>query len=30
MEVEAAWQLHMEDKIGSLHVGKYADIVVLG
>jgi predicted amidohydrolase YtcJ len=24
-----AWQLHMEDKIGTLEVGKYADIVVL-
>lgn len=29
MTTEAAWQLRMEDKIGSLEVGKYADIVVL-
>lgn len=29
MTVDAAWQLRMEDKIGSLEVGKYADIVVL-
>ena len=27
--IDAAWFLHMEDKIGSLEVGKYADIVVL-
>jgi len=27
--IEAAWQIHMEDKIGSLEVGKYADLVVL-
>ena len=27
--IDAAWFLHMEDKIGSLKVGKYADIVVL-
>ena len=27
--IEAAWQLRMEDKIGSLEVGKYADLVVL-
>ena len=27
--IDAAWQLRMEDKIGSLEVGKYADIVVL-
>jgi len=27
--MEAAWQLRMEDKIGSLEVGKYADLVVL-
>ena len=27
--IEAAWQLRMEDKIGSLEVGKLADIVVL-
>ena len=29
MTIEAAWQLRMEDKIGSLEVGKYADLVVL-
>ena len=29
MTMEAAWQLRMEDKIGSLEVGKYADLVVL-
>jgi len=27
--IDAAWQLRMEDKIGSLEVGKYADLVVL-
>ena len=27
--INAAWQLHMEDKIGSIEVGKYADFVVL-
>jgi len=27
--IDAAWQLRMEDKIGSLEVGKLADIVVL-
>ena len=27
--IDAAWLLRMEDKIGSLEVGKYADIVVL-
>jgi len=27
--LDAAWQLRMDDKIGSLEVGKYADIVVL-
>ena len=27
--INAAWQLRMEDKIGSLGVGKYADLVVL-
>ena len=25
-----AWQLRMEEKIGSIEVGKYADLVVLG
>ncbi|WP_420582751.1 amidohydrolase [Reichenbachiella sp.] len=28
--IDAAWQLQMEDKIGSIEVGKYADLVVLG
>ena len=27
--IDAAWFLHMEDKIGSIEVGKYADLVVL-
>ncbi|NDV19274.1 amidohydrolase family protein [Pseudodesulfovibrio sp. JC047] len=27
--IDAAWQLRMEDMIGSLEVGKYADLVVL-
>ena len=27
--IDAAWQLRMEDKVGSLEVGKYADVVVL-
>jgi predicted amidohydrolase YtcJ len=27
--IDPAWQLKMEDKIGSLEVGKYADLVVL-
>lgn len=26
---EGAWQMRMEDKIGSLEVGKYADLVIL-
>ena len=29
LTVNPAWQLRMEDKIGSLEVGKYADMVVL-
>lgn len=29
MTLNAAWQIQMEDKIGSLSVGKYADFVVL-
>lgn len=29
MTIDAAWQLRMEKKIGSLEVGKYADLVVL-
>jgi predicted amidohydrolase YtcJ len=27
--IDAAWQLHSDDVIGSLEVGKYADMVVL-
>ena len=27
--IDAAWQLRMEDKVGSIEVGKYADLVVL-
>lgn len=27
--INAAWQLHMEDKIGSIEVGKYADFTLL-
>jgi hypothetical protein len=27
--IEPAWQMHMEDKIGTIEVGKYADLVVL-
>ena len=27
--IDAAWQLHLEDKIGSIKKGKYADFVVL-
>lgn len=29
MTIHAAWQLHMEDKIGSIAEGKYADLIVL-
>ncbi len=29
MTIDAAWQIHMEDKIGSIKVGKYADFVIL-
>jgi predicted amidohydrolase YtcJ len=29
MTINAAWQIHMEDKIGSLKEGKYADFVIL-
>ena len=29
MTINAAWQLHMEDKIGSLKKGKYADFIIL-
>lgn len=27
--IDAAWQIHAEDRIGSLEVGKFADIVIL-
>lgn len=27
--INAAYQVHMEDKLGSIEVGKYADFVVL-
>lgn len=27
--INAAWQVHMEDKIGSIKPGKYADLVIL-
>ncbi len=29
LTIYSAWQLHMDDKIGSLAVGKYADFVIL-
>ena len=29
MTINAAWQIHMEDKIGSLKKGKYADFIIL-
>ena len=29
LTINAAWQIHMDDKIGSLEKGKYADFVVL-
>jgi len=29
MTINAAWQLHMEDKIGSLEKGKYADFIIV-
>ncbi len=29
MTINAAWQINMEDKIGSLKKGKYADFVIL-
>ncbi|HRF40895.1 MAG TPA: amidohydrolase family protein, partial [Saprospiraceae bacterium] len=27
--IHAAWQLHLEDKLGSIEKGKYADLVIL-
>ena len=29
MTINAAWQIHKEDKIGSLKKGKYADFIIL-
>lgn len=29
LTIDAAWQLHMERKLGSIEVGKYADLIVL-
>ncbi len=29
MTIHAAWQIHMEEKIGSLQKGKYADFIIL-
>ena len=29
MTIDAAWQIRMEDKIGSIEVGKYADLIVV-
>lgn len=29
MTTDAAWQMHMEDKLGSIEKGKYADFVIL-
>lgn len=29
MTIDAAWQMHLDDKLGSIEVGKYADLVVL-
>lgn len=29
LTIHAAWQINMEDKIGSLEVGKYADFIVI-
>ncbi|MBT3174006.1 MAG: amidohydrolase [Lentimicrobiaceae bacterium] len=29
MTIDAAWQINMEDKIGSLEKGKYADFIIL-
>ncbi|MGB1242206.1 MAG: amidohydrolase [Chitinophagales bacterium] len=29
LTIDAAWQIHREDKIGSLEVGKYADFIIV-
>ena len=29
LTINPAWQVRMEDKIGSIEVGKYADLVIL-
>ena len=29
LTIHAAWQIHMEDKIGSLEKGKYADFIIV-
>jgi predicted amidohydrolase YtcJ len=29
MTIDAAWQLHMESKLGSIEKGKYADLIIL-
>ena len=29
LTINAAWQLKMEDKLGSIKIGKYADLVIL-
>ena len=29
MTIHAAWQIKMEDKIGSIKIGKYADLIIL-
>jgi len=29
LTIDAAWQIHKEDQIGSLEVGKYADFIIL-
>ena len=29
MTINAAWQIHKEDKIGSLEKGKYADFIIV-
>jgi len=29
MTIDAAWQVHLEDQIGSIETGKQADLVIL-